>query len=219
MEILGKHTQGRKTMWDVLAGGSYLVSCDEDGVWHCSCPGASFRGSCSHIHAIRITREWRHIQPKIEMPQPTPLAERPFMLLMAFPRFILQLKYPGPRILVAFGINVYVNQEVASKLNTEGSRKLAGTVVECVFDGIGTYLIWDVLWFKGSDIRQLPLRERMALIEPTAKLWKNEMFTECPFEHDFAAKKVLYAWNDGCVLLKDIGAAYCNRPRTWLEVR
>lgn len=220
MKIIDKWGKGRRTMWEVQSGSSkmYTVMVDSDGVWHCSCPSAQFRGNCCHIWGIRITREWHTMYPQIERIDVTPLGERVLLKLMEMPRFILQYKYPGPRYLIAFGLKVHANGGIA-KLQTATTEKLAGTVVEVVHDGVGTYYCWDCLWFKGWDIRQLPLRDRLIKAAEVAEVWNFPGIEETPIEIDIKKKFDIYENCGGQVILKDIGAPYVNRPRYWLKRR
>ncbi len=39
------------------SGGTYTVSVDGNGIFLCTCPAGEHKGYCSHIEAVKITRE------------------------------------------------------------------------------------------------------------------------------------------------------------------
>jgi hypothetical protein len=167
-----------------------------------------------------MLKEWRLLFPKFDMIEPTPVGEAVLLKLMELNRFILHLKYPGPRHLVAFSKRMFLDWEIADALATENSERLSGTVIEAVEDGVGGLVVWDCIYYKGFDYRSLPLRERLIKAGEIVKLWKCSAVEEAPLEIDFAVKRKLYDALSGGVILKDIGCPYMTeRPRAWLVKR
>lgn len=212
MRIEKKKSVGKLTQYFVRSstGTKYMVSVDEDGMWACTCPGGNFRGYCYHVLSIKWNREWRHLVPTLEHIRFTPVSEVEFNRLLEIPRFILQPLPPHNRTFICFARTVWDSHRQADELVTKKSERLAGTVLEG-WRGKEGYVVWDLLFYKGIDYRQLPLRDRLMRLSDITNEWRAAK--EAMMEIDIPLKRGIKKWSCGKVVLRDIAAPYKQQLR------
>lgn len=224
MEIIRKTIEGRFTLYDVSSDkSSHRIVVDDDGAWTCTCKSAKFRGTCRHVLAIKMNREWLHLFPRLmeDQVKPTPVSEEVFCKMLEFPRYALHMKYKI-RATVAFGRDVFVNGSKTQDFSflTPTRDKLAGTVIDVARDPNDmTWKAWDVYFFKGQDYRGMSLSARLAKVESVVRTLRSPFLEEAPLELDIEVKKGIFRWSGGGIVLKDLGSFINSRPRNWVVVK
>lgn len=193
--------------------------------WVCTCEAGQYRGDCKHVNMIRIEHNPRGWLPS-SIPEPQRLGRQAFEPLWKMPRFVAEPFIQGPRVLVVFGRKPYffdiAGNEQAWDRYIFDSCELAGTVVDAVVgdpfaDGEPYMYVMDVVRWKGEDLRQRPLRERIKYVPKVVKVC-GKPYLPMYWAYKRALKNCLAHHMDDKVIIKDMAAPY-KRMRGWFTLR